>query len=351
MIAEAPERRSPFVSVVIPCRNEAAYIDACLTSVEASDFPKDRLEALVVDGMSDDGTRAAIERHLRTNPWLTRLDNPDRITPSAMNIGIRHARGDVIVRLDAHCHYPTDYISKVVSWLVESGADNVGGVCRTQPANRSAKARAIALGGSHPFGVGNSHFRIGAREPRSVDTVPFGCYRREVFDEIGLFDEELVRNQDDELNARLVKHGGRILLVPEIVSDYFARDSLVKLWRMYFQYGYFKPLVARKLGAVMTVRQVVPAAFVSSSLALAALSWPIPVARELLAAVLVAYATADAAAATHAGWGEGPGCIFWLTAVFPILHLSYGLGFLKGVVDFVLLNRRPGNRRAAVPTR
>ena len=147
--------------------------------------------------------------------------------------------------------------------LEQSGADNVGGVCRTLPASDSAMAKAIAVGMSHPLGVGNSHFRIGCRpEDRWVDTVPFGCYRREVFDRIGLFDEELVRNQDDELNLRLIKHGGRILLSPRIVCKYFARDSLAKLWRMYYQYGYFKPLVVRKVGGVMTLRQLLPPLFV-----------------------------------------------------------------------------------------
>ena len=138
----------------------------------------------------------------------------------------------------------------------------MGGVCRTLPAADTAVAKAIAVGMSHPLGVGNSHFRIGSSEDRWVDTVPFGCYRREVFDRIGLFDEELVRNQDDELNLRLIKHGGRILLSPRIVCKYFARDSLAKLWRMYYQYGYFKPLVVRKVGGVMTLRQLAPPLFV-----------------------------------------------------------------------------------------
>ena len=133
--------------------------------------------------------------------------------------------------MDAHVQYPRDYISSLVALLEKSGADNVGGVCQTLPAGGSVVARAVAVGMSHPLGVGNSHFRIGAAEDRWVDTVPFGCYRREVFDRIGLFDEELVRNQDDELNLRLIKHGGRILLSPRIVCKYYARDSLSKLWR------------------------------------------------------------------------------------------------------------------------
>lgn len=342
----------PFVTVIIPCRNEEAFIDGCLASVIASDFPHERFEVLVVDGMSTDRTRAIVGRCLEKDRSIRLIDNPAQIVPTAMNIGIQQAKGDVIVRLDAHAVYPHDYISKVVDWLGKSGADNVGGVWLTRPANSTAKARAIAIGLSHPFGVGNAHFRIGASEPRWVDTVPFGCYRRDVFDRIGMFDEELVRNQDDELNARLVRRGGRILLVPEIVSEYFARESLAKLWRMYYQYGYFKPLAARKLGGVMTVRQLIPALFVTAIVAGGLLSWPFPVVRLLIGAVLLAYAVGDIVFAARAAWTQGLLCVLWLTLVFPVLHLAYGVGFLKGLADFIVFNRRPGAReRAMAPSR
>ena len=198
-----------------------------------------------------------------------------------MNLGIAAAGGSVIVRMDAHVEYPGRLHLRAGGPLERSGADNVGGVCQTLPAGDSAVAKAVAFGMSHPLGVGNSHFRIGTLEDRWVDTVPFGCYRREVFDRIGLFDEELVRNQDDEFNLRLIRHGGRILLSPRIVCKYFARDSLAKLWRMYYQYGYFKPLVVRKVGGVMTIRQLLPPLFVLSLIVtgLAApwswLGWPL----------------------------------------------------------------------------
>jgi glycosyltransferase involved in cell wall biosynthesis len=331
---------TPRVTVVIPCRNEEAFIGACLDSVAASTFPKDRLEILVVDGRSDDQTRAILEQRVAAGGPIRVLDNPDRTAPAAMNVGIRNATGDVIVRLDAHCLYPREYLSQVVEWLTVSGADNVGGVCRTLPANDTAEAHAIAIGVSHPFGVGNSYFRIGVTEPQWVDTVPFGCYHREVFDRIGMFDEDLVRNQDDELNARLIKHGGRILLVPEIVSEYFARESLGKLWRMYFQYGYFKPLVARKLGRVMTARQLVPSLFVLSMLLSMALIGLVPLAAIPLGTLLLAYLGADLFFAVKAGARQGVKCVFWLGLVFPVLHFSYGLGFLKGLADFVVRRRR-----------
>src|SRR2546423_14406266 len=179
-----------------------------------------------------------------------------------MNAGIKEARGDVIMPMGAHAVYSPSYISQLVTALEETGADNVGGVLVTRPANETALARALAVGLSHPFGVGNSYFRIGAAERRLVDTVPFGCYRRAVFDRIGVFDEDLVRNQDDELNARLLKQGGRIMLIPEVVSHYYARGSPGPAARMVYPYGHFKPLAAPKGRQILTVRQVVAALFV-----------------------------------------------------------------------------------------
>jgi glycosyltransferase involved in cell wall biosynthesis len=334
------------VSVIIPCRNEAKYIGACLDSLAANDYAKERLEVLVVDGMSDDGTRAIVERYTRTYPWAELVDNPRRVTPTALNLGIRKARGSIILILGAHAACPRTYISGLVSWLEQSGADVVGGVCLARPGQESVTARAIAAALSHPFGVGNAYFRTGTATPRWVDTVAFGCYRRDVFDRIGLFDEQLVRNQDDEFNLRLLKRGGRLLLVPGIASEYFARESLSKLWRMFFQYGYFKPLVARKVGGIMTARQVVPALFVLT-VPLAALLAPwLGAARLVLALTLGAYAAATLSAATSAaprvGWRVGLG----LLAVFPVLHFAYGLGYVLGAIDFLVRDKR---RAVAVP--
>jgi glycosyltransferase involved in cell wall biosynthesis len=340
---------APQVSIVIPCRNEIGWIARCLQSILDNDFPKDRLEVLVVDGMSDDGTRAVIEAFARQHPWVRIVDNPKRITPIAMNLGIAAARGRIVMRMDAHVEYPTRYVSALVERLESSRADNVGCVCITCAANDTAVAKAIAIGMSHPLGVGNSYFRIGIQEPRWVDTVPFGCYRREVFDRIGLFDEELIRNQDDELNLRLLRAGGRILLVPDVVCRYFARNSLPKLWRMYYQYGFFKPLVARKVGRVMTLRQLVPAVFVLT-LAVAAIgsiwSWYAALAG---AVVMAAYVAVIAVAAVQAGWRQGLGCMAYLGMVFPTLHLSYGLGYLHGIVQFVIFRRKLVGRGTVAP--
>jgi glycosyltransferase involved in cell wall biosynthesis len=328
---------SPLVSIIVPCRNERRYIAACLESIRLNDYPADSVEVVVVDGESDDGTREVLSEYVQRWPRVRCLDNPARTTPSALNIGIRHARGEIVMRMDAHCHYPRDYISSLVRWLDQSGADNVGGVCRTLPGSDSSVARAIAVALSHPFGVGNSRFRIGTTRPRWVDTVPFGCYRRNVFERIGLFDEELVRNQDDEFNQRLLKHDGRILLVPDVTVDYYARDSIAKVARMYYQYGYFKPLVAKKLGRIGTVRQVVPAAFVLALVVSFALGvWLVP-ARIMFVAIAGAYLLALLATAIgtipKSGWRTSA----LLVVVFPVLHLSYGWGSLLGIVRFLLL--------------
>jgi len=325
----------PLVSVAIPCRNEKAYIAACLDSILAGDYPRDRLEILVADGQSDDGTRDILAQYVAEYSCVTMIDNLKRNTPAALNAAIRSAAGRVIVRMDAHALYPPDYISRLVDALQETGADNVGGVLQTIPADTTPAARAIAIGLSHPFGVGNSHFRTGAPERREVDTVPFGCYRREVFERIGLFDEELIRNQDDELNFRLIRHGGRILLIPEVSCRYFARRSFRHLSRMYYQYGYFKPLVARKVGRVMTARQLVPSILLLALIGSAGLSPWVPGAGAAFAGVAALYLGFVVACSAFAA-GRDWRCGAALTAVFPILHFSYGCGFLRGIYDHLL---------------
>jgi glycosyltransferase involved in cell wall biosynthesis len=327
---------APRVSIVIPCRNEAGYIEHCLNSILASDYPQDRLEVLVSDGRSNDGTREILARYCAEHPRVILLDNPLGTTPSALNAGIRAASGDIVIRMDAHVLYPPDYIGRLVRGLEESGADNVGGVLHTIPAEDTAIARAIAVGMSHRFGVGNSLFRVGVTKPCEVDTVPFGCFRRELFSRVGLFDEELVRNQDDEFNFRLITRGGRVLLLPEVSCRYFARRSLAQLFRMYFQYGYFKPLVARKVGRVMTVRQLVPALLVAGVAALSIMGVWSPAARLLLALLLLLYGLLVIVAALTALRQQGPGCSLALTAVFPVLHFGYGTGFLLGIWDHLL---------------
>jgi glycosyltransferase involved in cell wall biosynthesis len=332
---------APLVSIVIPCRNEEGYIARCLDSILAAEYPQERLEILVVDGQSTDRTRVILSTYVAAYPAIALLDNPQGTTPAGLNIGVRAASGDIIIRMDAHVSYPPGYIPSLVTGLQESGADNVGGVLETVAADDSATAAAIAFGMSHRFGVGNSYFRIGTRERREVDTVAFGCFRREVFQRIGLFDEELIRNQDDEFNFRLIAAGGRVVLLPNVSCRYFARPALDQLSRMYYQYGYFKPLVARKVGRVMTVRQLVPAFLLIGLVGSAALGVLLPAATAAFWLITLAYTLAVLFCALAAVSSKGLGCAVVLTLVFPILHFSYGAGFLLGVRDHLLARNSP----------
>ncbi|MCL6582179.1 MAG: glycosyltransferase family 2 protein [bacterium] len=329
--------RLPIVSIVIPCRNEERYIDKCLDSIVTNDFPKDMLEVLVIDGLSEDKTREIIRRYSNQYSYIKLLDNQKKIVSTALNLGIKNAKGNIIIRMDAHNIYKKDYISKCVKYILsEYNADNVGGICITLPGNNTRLAKAIALSLSHPFGVGNAFFRIGSKEPKYVDTVPFGCYKREVFDKIGYFDEDLIRNQDDEFNLRLIKSGGKILLVPEIVSYYYARDSLLKLWRMYFQYGYFKPLVVLKVGGVFTWRQLIPIVFISGVIISGLLSFILKPFFWMFLLLISTYSLANLFFSFSLGLQKERRCIFFLPIAFPVIHFSYGLGYLKGILDFVV---------------
>jgi glycosyltransferase involved in cell wall biosynthesis len=338
----------PSVSIVLPCRNEIRHIGTCLDSILASDYPQDRLEVVIADGMSDDGTREILARYAAAHPRIVMVDNPRRIAPAGMNAGIRAARGEVVVRMDAHAMFPNDYLSRLVGALLETGADNVGTLVETLPADDTPMARAIAIGLSHRLGVGNSAFRVGTSSRKWVDHVCFGCWRREVLDRLGEFDEELVRGQDVEFNARLLNQGGRILLLPDVSSGYHARRTLGQLARMMYQYGYFKPLIARKSGRILTARQLVPSLFVLAILGSAALGLVWPAALRALAAVLGSYAilvTGGAFLRTRQDrWRTG----LALLAVFPAMHFTYGVGYLQGLVDHFMPFRRTRRPAAAV---
>src|SRR3989344_8498691 len=210
-----------FVTAIVPCLNEERHIAECLDSILANDYPKDKMEILVVDGYSKDKTLEIIKSKGEQFSVIRLLDNPRVITPAAMNIGIQNAKGDIIIKMDAHSVYAKDYISKCVEHLEESGADNVGGALQSIPAKNTLMARAIAICLSHVFGAGGSYFRTGSEEPREVDTVAFGCYKREVFDRVGFYDERMEKTEDLDLNLKLRKVGGKIMLFPDIKALYY----------------------------------------------------------------------------------------------------------------------------------
>lgn len=320
------------VSVICPVFNEERFIEACILSILSQDYPQDSLEVLFVDGRSTDNTRGIIERYAREYPFIRLIDNPQRTVPYALNKGLAEATGEVIIRLDGHCTYPTDYMSELVKQLYALNADNVGGVWNTQPAKETPVCQAIALASSHPFGVGGSMHKIGAYRIVETDTVPFGCYRREVFDRIGLFDVDLVRNQDDEFNGRLIKKGGKIFLIPHVIINYTARDTLGKMCKMYYQYGLYKPLVNRKLGAPATVRQFFPLLFllglVIGGIGSLFFPWVLYIYIGVLLLYLFIGLTVGSMCAIRI---HRPVLALLMPYVFLSIHLSYGFGYLMGI--------------------
>jgi len=228
----------PFVTIIMPIRNEAHFIKRAIRSVLNNDYPAEKMEILIVDGMSNDGTREIIAGLSKEDNRIKLLDNPKRITPSAMNIGIKAARGDLFIRVDGHVEIPADFITNSIRCLHEhSEAWVAGGYIKT--AAESFVGRAIAAAMQSPIGVGNSKFRLGDYEGW-VDTLAFGIHHKWIVEKIGYFDEELVRNQDDEFNLRIILAGGKIWMSKAIQSTYFSRGSLYKLWKQYFQYGFWR---------------------------------------------------------------------------------------------------------------
>lgn len=329
-----------FVSVIIPCRNEEKFISKCLDSIIANDWPKDELEVFVVDGASKDGTRVIVEKYAQRFPFIRLLNNVKKVTPSAMNIGIKASKGDIIIILNAHSFIANNFISKNVEYLTKiKDADCVGGMLNTVNENQRVISLAIPLATDSPFGTGGSRYRIRKDEGFIFDTVPYAAYRRIVFERIGLFDEELIRDQDEEFNYRLMKSGGKIYYTPLIKSYLYIRPDLKKLWRQHFQYGYWKIRVILKHKMSSSWRHIVPAMFVSGLVgsAISALFSTVGLYVLILVAGSYLLLTAFFSAKTSAdkGWKY----FFVLPLVFGTLHFSYGLGFMKGIFDFILLKK------------
>jgi len=319
------------LSVLIPCRNEVRFLARCLDSVLASDYPQERMEVLVIDGASSDGTGELIARYAASDRRVRRIENPDLVTPCALNRGIAAASGDVIARLDAHSSLAPDYLTLCVAHLLSSGADNVGGAMRTVAQDDGLWAPVIVAALSHRFGVGNSHFRTGSTRPRFVDTVFGGCWRREVFARVGGFNPALRRSQDMEFSLRLKAAGGRTLLVPDARCDYYARTRLAAFCRHNFINGEWAilPFVYSDVVPVRA-RHLIPGLF---ALLLIATVVMLPWSPWPLAAVGGSYLMANLAVSASIAWrGRRPLAAVLLPVVFGALHLGYGLGSLWGVI-------------------
>lgn len=322
---------SALVSVIIPTRNEASLIERCLHSVFSADPVPGGLEVLVVDGMSMDGTRQILTSWCQRHPNLRVLENPRGIVPAAMNIGIRAARGEWIIRLDAHSEYPANYFTLCLETSRRTGADNIGGAVITLVQNKTWQGTIVQALTTHRFGVGNSAFRTGAREGWA-DTVPFGCYRRDVFARAGLYDERLVRNQDYELNRRLLNFGGRIWLNPAIQANYYNQSSLRGLFRQSFITGQWNPWMWFVAPYSFAWRHAVPMVFVAALLCTFLMFFIVPLwASVAFQAILAGYFLLAVAASLQQSFRYEK----WLCLPLPILffgyHLAYGLGSLWGL--------------------
>lgn len=322
---------TPLVSVIIPCRNEAHGIDRCLSSVLASAYPGHRLEVIVADGMSQDGTRERLERHAARDKRMRWIDNPGRTTPQALNRALAAANGDLILRLDAHAEIAPDYIARAVENMASSGADCVGGAMRTVAAGSGVFAGPIRIALSTPFGVGNAHFRTAPGTLRWVDTVFGACWRREVFERIGCFDERLERSQDIEFSSRLRRAGGRIRMSPEMKIDYYSKATLGAFWRQNWTNGVWAILpFAHVAGMAVRRRHLMPLALMLGLAAsIAAGAWTGMQWLTWSAAVL--YSAANLAASMWtAGKNRSVSLVFLMPVVFGSLHLAYGAGSLWG---------------------
>lgn len=322
------------VSVAIPARNEEGYIRKCLDSFVNQSYPKDLYEVIIADGRSTDKTRDIIKEYNEKYHNIRLIDNPKMTAPTGINLAIKESKSDIIIIFGAHSYADKDFILENVKALEKEEVGCAGGTINT--INTTTKGEAIALAMSCPFGVGNALFRYADKEAY-VDTVAFGAYKRELLDKIGLLDEELVRNQDDELNFRVVESGAKILLTPKIKSDYYSRDSFTKLWRQYFQYGYWKVRVIQKHNRPAAIRHLIPMLFVLFLGLGGILSIFSSFIRTAYFSIIAVYLLLDLFFSAKLAIKNNKKCFFYIIPIFLILHLSYGIGFILGLINFYIV--------------
>jgi succinoglycan biosynthesis protein ExoA len=323
----------PAVSIIVPCYNEKDHIQTLLDAIEAQTFPHSQLEVVIADGLSNDGTREIISNWGDANRTLRVkiVDNEKRIIPSALNRAIENASGEIIIRLDAHSHPYPDYVARTVSALEDGVAENVGGIWEIRPGADSWIAKSIAVAAAHPLGVGDALYRH-AKQAAYVETVPFGSFRRELWDRIGKFDESLLTNEDYEFNARIIKSGGRIWLSPEIRSVYYSRSAIWDLVKQYWRYGLWKYQMLRRYPRTLRWRQALPPLFVLSLIAGILLLW-IP----LISAALILEILLYSVLLLSVGFLEALRLRVWsmffgIPLSIASMQLSWGSGFLWSMV-------------------
>ena len=326
----------PFITVILPVRNEDKHIERTLNSIVGQTISKDFLEVLVIDGNSSDSTPEIISLYSQKYNYIKLLKNPDQNTIAALNLGIRESSGDIIIRVDGHTYLEKDYIEQCIDALQRTGADNVGGAMR--PTGETYIQKAIAFATRSFFGIGPGKFHYSQKE-EYVDTVYLGAFRKKIFEEIGVFDPEMNYSEDNELNLRIIKKGGKILLSPKIKSYYFPRKSLKELWNQYLKYGYFKIKAIQKHKLTSSLRHFVPAFFWGTLFVSAVLSLFNQAFLYLFYLLVGSYFAATILFSLKISLSNGLQYFFVMPFVFATLHLSYGIGFLKGFLILYLFNR------------
>lgn len=333
------------VSVIVPMRNEERHITECVSSLLDQTYPPEEYEILIVDGNSSDRSSQLILEMSNSKRPIRMLSNPAAIVPVSLNLGIRKARGDIIIRADAHTVYPRNYVQDCVRYLRQTGADNVGGPVITTPANSTFSARVTAAVLSNRFGVGNSHFRTGADEGY-VDTVPFGTFRKQLFDQVGFFNEALERNQDNEMNARIRRAGGKIFQTPTLTTRYFAPETFLKLLVKTYRNCRWHFFTMQQTSFAMSARHLVPACFVSALIGLITLAPLWTFAAIALGLLLGTYL----AAATYFAFIDSQTSELrmklFLPFAFLMFHMSYGIGTLSGLL--FLVHKQHSESEAAI---
>ena len=326
------------VSVIIPMRNEERYIGRCLNSILENDYPKQQIEILVADGRSADRSRETVAEIARRHPQIKLIDNGRLVVPTGLNAAIRQSKGRYIIRMDAHAEYPRNYISACVRELDKGNADVVGGRLITQPGATTLAGKAIALLSQHPFGVGNSGFRLGWKG-RYVDTVPFGAFRREVFDRVGLFREGLIRHQDFEMNSRIRQSGGKIFLSPDISLTYYNLPSIPKLLRRAFRDGLWVGRAWVRYPMTFCYRHCAPLALLLALTIPLLLSRVIPFGKDLSLFVALVYLVLLLASSAHIAIRHGLRMLTIMPLLFIGFHTACGIGLLSGLLSAFTISR------------
>lgn len=323
------------ITIIIPTLNEEKYIAECLDSILESTYSKESMEVFVVDGMSDDRTREIVYQYENKYDFIRLLDNPHKIVPKAMNIAIEKAIGEYIIRLDAHSKFPKNYFSKLIQYSKELNADNIGTAITTEVKNKNRKSNSIKRALSHKFGVGNSDFRIGTEGIKEVDTVPFGCYKKNIFVKYGLYDERLIRNQDIELNKRIINGGGKIYIIPDIQCTYYARENFTDLAKNNYANGFWNILTAyyTKTLSSLSLRHFIPLLFVLSLIIPLIGSVIVPQVLWITLFSLISYLSLVIIISFRLK--SSPNTIGYLITSFLTLHLSYGWGSLMGIFSVI----------------